>query len=135
MPTCPNNPAPPAGYAVWTKPVPQALSTWAVRLVRSAEFQGAPYWTTWETTAPDGGQVLARKDYHTWTHDSAGQLVTGVCISGVTLYMPLTDRAVPPPGTIEDEPRPNAGLILASASAAATVVGLFLIGLHYAGKG
>lgn len=83
---CQANPPAPAGYQVWRGNVPTELTQWAMDL--RDHVSGFPYGQTW--TLPSNGQtVLARKDHHTWTW-RGGQLVTGLCIPGITLYAPAS---------------------------------------------
>ena len=158
--TCPGNPAPPPGYGLWKGPVPPVLTQWAMGIRDHINSGGFPFNTTWSVPYNDQ-LIVARKERHGWTYKN-GQLVTGLCISGVTLYAPLTIDSAPPAGTIGtgDTPtaNPNAGpalppdqvtpstdygvfsspptdwsLIALSAGAGALVIGLFWLALHHAG--
>lgn len=145
--SCPSNPPPPAGWRVWRKPVPQALTQWAMDL--RDHINAFPYGQTWTTTW-GGEAVLARKDRHTWTNrrqpDGSMKLVSGICIPGITLY-----ETVPAGYTgIEnfDTPDPTAavygaddvppaktswGLVALTAGATLSVVGLVWLGVKLAG--
>ena len=79
---CPSNPPPPAGYVIWKGPVPTPLTQWAMDL--RDNIRKYPFGTTW-TIEYGGETVLARHDHHEWTYRN-GVLVTGLCLSGVTLY-------------------------------------------------
>jgi hypothetical protein len=137
---CPSNPPAPSGFSVWTGAVPAELSRWAVALLK--HINEAPYGTVWSTTY-QGQPVLARKDYHTWTYRN-GELVSGICIPGITLYQPtfgLTNASYTlPAGTIEtsldgspSERTFSPGAFTGAALALAGVVGLFLLGMKLAG--
>lgn len=132
-PACPSNPAPPTGYAVWQGRVPPELTAWAIQ-IRDG-INKFPYGTTW-TRDWKGLPVLARKDYHTWTYVN-GQLVSGICIPGVTLYQPLADRVL---FTFDEDQAQAAGAkfdttgILISGAALIGVVGAFFLALRYAGR-
>ena len=98
--TCPSNPPAPAGFKVWTAAVPSALEQWAISLLKG--INAVPYGTTWTN-----GAALARKDYHTWTH-RGGQLVTGICIPGITLYSSLPEGyAAASPGNVDPLATPS----------------------------
>jgi hypothetical protein len=93
---CPANPPAPLGFGVWKGPVPTVLTQWAMGL-RDHINEGFEFGTTW--TMPYNGQtVLARKDRHTFTWKN-GVLLTGICISGITLYSQLTG---PQPAIVAD---------------------------------
>jgi hypothetical protein len=87
MSTCPSNPPSPQGFTIWKGAVPTPLTQWAIDL--RDHINASPYGTVW-TTDYKGLTVAARKDYHTWTYrkqpDGSVQLVTGICIPGITLY-------------------------------------------------
>ena len=77
--------------------MPRPLEQWAVEL-RDRWMPAAQYGDTtdiWYTNPTTGAQVnvLARKDYHTWTYHQ-GRLVTGICIPGITLYESLLTPAL-----------------------------------------
>jgi hypothetical protein len=150
-PSCPSNPPPPAGYVIWKGPVPAPLVQWAVDLRdRIRQF---PRGYTW--TIEYGGQpVLARHDSHTWTWKN-GVLVTGLCLSGITLYKPsvespgglseaeATDPALATPdpslalysiSATQPPERTDWGLVTVCAAALATVAGGFVWGLREAGR-
>lgn len=101
--TCPSNPPAPAGYRVWRGSVPKELTDWAISI--RDRINTFPYGMTWNRDY-NGQSVVARKDYHTWTH-RGGELVTGICIPGVTLYSPL-------PGALGLSPIANTGDPLAT---------------------
>jgi len=145
--TCPSNPPPPPGYRVWRGAVPTPLTQWAMGI---RDHIAAPaYGTTWSMDY--GGQtVIARKDHHEWTYRN-GQLVTGLCIPGVTLYQPTTGVQATPTDAMEpnalapdptlavwgadDVPQStNWGLVAVTGVAAATVVTLFVVAIRAAGR-
>ena len=150
---CPSNPPPRAGYAVWKGAVPPELTKWAVTLRdHIAPFPYGQEWTMqWGVV-----DVVARKDHHEWTYrkqpDGSTKLLMGICWPGITLYKPIPvgvsglgvdyvldpATATPDPqlalyGALPPE-RPNWGLVLLGASAAAATVGLFSWGLRAAGS-
>jgi hypothetical protein len=143
MMSCGPNLSPPAGYSVWTGYVPPELSQWAVSLL--AHVGSYAYGTTWgyAYAGPPALQVIARKDYHTWTHRN-GLLVTG-CFQGVTLYKPIpkgiasgapiADPAATAPGTdiaTYDAPDETSWpLVIAGAVA----IGLTIAGFLYILRG
>ena len=150
--SCPNNPPPPEGFKIWRGVVPSQISAWAKNLVYSPAFQKALYGTTWGFTYTDASgkdqPVVGRRDYHTWTFAN-GRLVTGICISGLTVYQPLSTIALAsynPASDTLDAPDPsaavfNAGppgpswpLVAVSAAAAGGVVLLFILALKGAGN-
>lgn len=118
--SCPNNPPPPPGFRVWRKPVPAPLTQWAMDLRdHIAKFA---YGTTWSSNY-GGEQVVARKDFHTWTNvkqpDGTFKLVTGLCLPGITLYEPLPAAASGVPATPDpglSVPDPNAAVFSADDS-------------------
>ena len=145
---CPDNPPPRAGYSVWKGPVPRELTRWAIDLRdHVVSFPYGQEWTTrWGET-----DVVARKDHHRFTYRN-GQLVTGICWPGITLYRPipigvtgLGDAPVLDPATAKPDPQlalythpppeqTNWGLVAVGGAAVATTVGLFLWGMHAAGR-
>lgn len=154
---CPGNPPAPDGYQVWRGAVPKELTDWAVDIRN--HINGFAYGTTWEKEY-DGKSVVARKDYHTWTYRN-GQLVTGICIPGVTLYsekassnsMGLVDTSTSTlnegdPLSTPDESMSwamfdadnagpqgvNWGAVALTGAAALGVVGLFFAAIRYAGR-
>ena len=147
--TCPANPPPPDGYRVWRQPVPKPLADWAVYLLRN-ELPRTNYGTMWgmSYTPPNGASedVIARRDHHTWSHDRQGNLVTGLCIPGITLYAPVPMAALasynPATDTI-DTPDPNAAvfnelpidwpMVALTAGAATATVLLFWWAIKAAG--
>lgn len=143
--TCAANPAAPSGYQVWRKAaVPQVLTQWAVSL-RDREMRTSPYGATWPLYY-DGQTILARKDHHTWTY-KAGELVTGICIPGITLYAPVAPGAVSAEAAGDPlaTPDPTAavypsdrgvdwGLVAASGTAAVATVAAFLLALRLAAR-
>src|ERR1700758_549281 len=90
--TCPTNPPPPLGYGVWRGNVPTPLVQWAIGL--RDRIRNFPYGQTWALDY-NGAIVLARKDHHVYSYIN-GQLVSGICIPGVTLYQPTTPAAAAP---------------------------------------
>lgn len=146
MSSCPTNPPAPNGYAVWQGAVPPILSAWATDLLKV--INKVPFGYTWNRVH-NGQTILARKDHHAWTY-RGGQLLTGLCIQGITLYRPFTTGAVPGDTDITNieaaQPDPtlavydNApsstdwGLIAVGTGAAVGVVALFLLALKHAGK-
>lgn len=146
---CPTNPPPPAGYVVWSGPVPPSLEQWVFALLR--DIAVPPYGQQW-TAQSDGVAIVARKDHHAWTYrtnaDGSTTLVTGICIPGITLYRPSTGAAgeVVDPSTAQPDPelavfsplrptaRTNWGLVAAGGAAIVTTVGLFFWGMHAAAR-
>jgi len=159
--TCANNPPPPDGFKIWRgSPPPRPLVQWAVDLrdhwmpkVNFGETTGIDFV---DPTTGQSQYVVARKDHHTWTYKN-GQLVSGICIPGITLYQSkLTPALAGAPGmgdaststatpdTLDtpdptvaayaQEPDTNWGLVAVSAGAAAAVVVAFWAGIHFAGK-
>lgn len=148
---CPSNPPPPAGYVIWKGPVPTPLTQWAMDL--RDNIRKYPFGTTW-TIEYGGETVLARHDHHEWTYRN-GVLVTGICISGVTLYRQrpqpgvnglgaadVTDpaTALPDPelalysiSSTQPPEHTDWGLVLVCAAALATVAGGFVWGIRAAG--
>jgi hypothetical protein len=145
--SCPTNPPAPSGYAVWQGAVPAPLETWAVQLLGTVSK--VPFGQIW-TKAYNGQTVIARKDRHTWHYDANGQLLTGLCWAGITLYRPFVtggvqgdtdvtniETAQPDPTLAVYDARPSHidwPLVGISAGAGATVVALFLLALRHAGK-
>jgi hypothetical protein len=89
-----------------------------------------------------GGQtVVARVDPHSWTFRD-GQLVTGLCIKGITLYAPVAATGVgavvdsldtpDPTAAVFDEAPINWGLVAVSAGATVLIIGAFVAALHFA---
>jgi hypothetical protein len=154
--SCAVNAAMPPGYQVWRGAVPKELTDWAVDLRNHvASF---PFGTTW-TREYNGKTVLARVDHHDWTYRN-GQLITGLCIKGITLYsaklggLGLVDTSTADdsdPLATPDEsmsqalfdadssagmpPGPNWGRVAATGGAALLVVGLFWAAIRHAGRG
>jgi len=148
--TCPTNPPPPAGFVIWKGPVPAPLTQWAMDL--RDHISQYPRGTTW--TIQYGGQtVMARSDSHSWTWRN-GVLVTGLCISGITLYRPASQQAglnaadATDPALATPDPelalysisatrapeQTDWGLVLVCAAALATVSGGFVWGIRAAGR-
>ena len=140
--TCPSNPAPPAGYRILRGHVVQPLTDWAISILR--QIRDYPFGATFELTY-GGVTYVARVDHHTWTY-RGGQLVTGLCIPGVTLYEP---RPAGDAATLDslETPDPTAAvygdvgddaidwkLVGTSALAIGVVVGLFWWGLKAVGR-
>jgi hypothetical protein len=151
---CPDNPPPRAGYAVWRGSVPPDLVKWAI-LLRD-HIASFPYGQEWSMRAGTT-DVVARKDHHTWTFqkqsDGSIQLVSGICIPGITLYRPIPDDAaavgdalVFDPATAQPDPRlalydpsqpperTDWALVAASGSVLVATVCLFAWGIHAAGR-
>jgi hypothetical protein len=151
--TCPANPPAPAGYTVWKGPVPQPLVDWAVS-IRDHVFD-KPFGYT-QTLNYAGQDVVARVDTHTWSYVK-GQLLTGLCWKGVTLYSPVPSPSSPAgtgqvaaaqaPGLTPDQVTPDPSyalypqeqgtdwrLVGACAVAILAVGGLFALALHHAGR-
>ena len=87
--TCPANPPSPPGFTVWKGPVPTQLTQWAMGL--RDHIAPFPYGQTWSMPY-NGATVIARKDHHQWTY-RGGQIVTGICIPGITLYSQIPGGA------------------------------------------
>lgn len=148
--SCPANPPPPAGFVIWKGPVPAPLTQWAMDL--RDHINQFPRGYTW-TIQYGGGTVLARHDSHSWTWRN-GVLVTGLCLSGVTLYRPAVQQAglnaadATDPATATPDPelalysasatrapeKTDWGLVLVCAAALATVSGGFVWGIRAAGR-
>ncbi len=152
---CPSNPPPPAGYVVWKGPVPQELTQWAIAL--RDRISSYPYGQQWSMSW-GGANVLARKDHHTFTYrrqpDGTAELLTGICIPGITLYRSsppstgLNAADVTDPATATPDPelalysasatrapeKTDWGLVLVCAAALATVSGGFVWGIRVAGR-
>jgi hypothetical protein len=145
--SCPANPPAPAGYDVWKGPVPSALSSWAVQLLKTVNKYA--YGQTW-TLDYAGQEIIARKDYHVWHYQPDGTLLTNICWPGITLYKPLaiTDQlagsvveniettAPDPTLAVYDQPPRSTdwGLVALSGGAIVIVVASVLVGLHFAGR-
>jgi hypothetical protein len=146
--SCPSNPPAPTGYGVWLGRVPQPLTDWAISI--RDHIAAPPYGTTWSKDY--GGQtVIARKDYHTWTN-RGGQLVTGICLPGVTLYSPRAKNGLVGVSDPSGDPlaMPDAamaiynaenadggiawGPVVGSGLALLVVVGGFVAAIKYAGR-
>jgi ethanolamine utilization microcompartment shell protein EutL len=83
--TCPQEGIP-DGWRVWRGPVPAELGQFAVdALARISRFA---YGSVAAMTEWQGVQVAAYKTHHTWSFRQ-GQLVTGICIPGLSLLVPL----------------------------------------------
>lgn len=132
----------PFGWKVWRGPVPPELVQLAID-VRNHIGQYA-YGSIARTVPYAGGAVAAFKSHHTWTWRD-GQLVTGLCIPGVSLLTQAaggTVAAVPIVDSL-DTPDPNAAvfaadginwnLVAVSAGATVLVIGAFFAALHFAG--
>jgi hypothetical protein len=139
--TCPSNPPAPAGYRVWRSAVPTPLSQWAIDL--RDHINGFPYGQTWSIDY-GGKTAIARKDYHTWTYRN-GQLITGLCIPGITLYEPLPQgmhaefpgELTPDPSLAmygaDDVPQgTNWPLVAAAGGAIGVVSALFILAIRHA---
>lgn len=147
---CASNPPSPEGFRIWRGAAPPPpLTQWAVDL-RDHWMGKARYGDT-QTLEYDGNLVLARKDHHTWTYKK-GQLITGICIPGITLYKAtpaattsLSGLAAAASADTLEVPDPSAavysvdvgtdwGLVGACGAAIAVTVAAFLAGLRYAGR-
>ena len=141
---CPANPPPPDGFRIWRRPVPRPLTEFAIGIRdQIAKYPLRTQFGTWY----NGEYVVARVDSHSWTYVN-GQLVTGLCIKGVTLfeavptvaltsYNPVTDTLdTPDPNAavFDAPPGPDWPLVALSAGAAAGVEALFLWALKAAGQ-
>jgi hypothetical protein len=82
--SCPSE-ALPAGWRAWRGSVPPELGQFAVDVLR--RISGYPYGAVAEIIDWQRSQVAAFKSHHTWTY-RRGQLVTGVCIPGISLLVP-----------------------------------------------
>ncbi len=149
--TCPQEPIPP-GWTVWRGAVPTELTQFAMD-VRDHVRQ-YPYGQIAKTIQYNNQTVGAFVSHHTWTY-RAGQLVTGICIPGVSL---LIQNATPTPtagvgaATTDsiDTPDPSAAvygaddvspptttdwpLVLISGAAIATITAGFFLALRQAGR-
>ena len=97
---------------MWTATVPASLEQWAISLLKG--ISAVAYGTTWLN-----GTALARKDFHTWTH-RGGQLVTGICIPGITIYAPLPAGFADPQNVGDPLAIPNAAYADAMFDATST---------------
>lgn len=142
---CPQEPIP-AGWRVWRGPVPQALVQLALD-VRSRIGRYA-YGTIAQTADWQGTQVGAFKSHHTWTY-RGGSLVTGICIPGVSLLVPLaspvglgaTSAAATDLSTPDEQlavyaapEQTDWGLVAVAGGAIALTTAAFLLGLHLASR-
>lgn len=116
--TCPHEPLPP-DWRVWRGPVPPELTRFAVE-VRDRIGQ-YPYGRVVAALPWQGGHVGAFKSHHTWTY-RGGVLITGICIPGVSLVVPVaaTFGAMAPsaPATDLDTPDPDLAVFPAEPSRA-----------------
>ena len=122
--TCPANPPPPAGYRVWRKTVPTPLTQWAMQLrdnVHKYDFG-----QTWSMQYA-GQTVMARLDHHGWTYRN-GQLVTGLCIKGITLYEPIPAGVNAALDDVNSDPGPEVGAYGADDVPDQTNWGLVIVG-------
>jgi hypothetical protein len=142
---CPVEPIP-IGWRVWRSPVPAELSAFAKQTL--ANVNAYPYGSIAATTVINGVTVGAFKSHHTWTF-RGGQLVTGLCIPGISLLWQPDTAAY---GLIAQDslatPDPNAAvfvvddaigstdwrLVALSAAAIVTISILFALALQHAGR-
>lgn len=142
----------PAGWSVWRKAVPAELAQFAID-VRD-HINSYPYGQIAQTTTYQGQTVGAFKSHHVWTYrkqpDGSMQLVTGICIPGVSLLTqnpPSTgagaaattdDLSTPDPSAaaygVDPGPGTDWGLVTACGVALAVVVGGFAFMLRHAGR-
>jgi hypothetical protein len=140
---CPTEPIP-AGWRVWRGPMPQPLVQLALDV--RARIGRYAYGAIAQTTSWQGSEVAAFKSHHTWTYRGS-ELLTGICIPGVSLLVPLgapvglgaaaavaTDLSTPDP-TLAVYAAPEQtdwGLVAVAGGAIALVTGAFLLGLSLA---
>ena len=140
----------PDGWQVWRGPVPPPLVQIAVDA--RDHINRYPYGAFVTQVSYQGQTVGVFKSHHTWTN-RGGQLVTGICIPGISLLVPAGSTkgspgvAAAPNVDALLTPDPNAALfgadgleatdwslVVRSGLAAAAVVGLFWWGLQHAGS-
>jgi hypothetical protein len=143
--TCPENPPPPPGYRIMRSTVPPPLTQWAVDLLHQVTHYafGQSFSLSYA-----GKSYIARVDHHlTWSYRN-GQLVTGLCIPGITIYEPaaIGDTSSARFDTL-DTPDPNAAvyssdypattdwkLVAVTAGVTVGLVAAFFLALKHAGK-
>jgi hypothetical protein len=151
MMTCPQEPIP-AGWSVWRGAVPLELTQFAMD-VRD-HVRSYPYGQIAKTIQYQGQTVGAFVSHHTWTY-RGGQLVTGICIPGVSLLIQQTNTppasgtgastdslATPDPSAAvygaDDVPGPPEGtdwtLVTVGVAAIATVTAGFWLAIRQAGR-
>lgn len=144
--TCPQEPVP-VGWYVWRKTaVPLELQQFAMD-VRD-HVRDYPYGSIARTIQYQGLTVGAFVSHHTWTY-RGGQLVTGICIPGVSLViqqqgtmLSMQDSLDTPDPTAaiygaDDVPQPqgtNWTLVGVTAGAILTVATAFALALRHAGR-
>jgi len=136
----------PIGWRVWRNAeVHTPLEQFAID-VRD-HVNRYPYGSIAKTIVYNGQMVGAFKSHHTWTYRN-GQLVTGLCIPGVSLIVQqpqgsvgatTPDSLVTPDPTAavygsDDERSTSWPTVLVTAGATATTIALFLLALRAAGK-
>ena len=84
---CPDNPPPPEGYT-FLHAVPPEVRAWAVMLL--SHVRAFPMFTVWGWPIDETRVLLARSEWHTWSHDPTGRRVDGLCIPGITVYEPTS---------------------------------------------
>jgi hypothetical protein len=152
--TCPQEPIP-LGWKVWrSAAVPTPLEQFAID-VRD-HINQYTYGQVVATTDYNGQRVGAFKSHHTWTYrrqpDGTTKLVTGICIPGVSLVLPVAAGVHGVGGTQPDSlstPDPTAavygaddlasarsvnwGVVAATAAVVAVTAAAFWAAVHFAG--
>ena len=135
--SCPQEPIPP-GWRLWKGAVPAPLVQMAID-VRD-KVHNYPYGTI-ATTAEYSGQTVGTfVSHHTWTYKN-GQLVTGICIPGVSLVTqdPIGAALGPAPNPSEPDPTlavygtelgTDWGLVAVCGVAIGAITGAFLFVLR-----
>jgi hypothetical protein len=143
--SCPAVEPLPVGWHLWRAPVPPELGQLAVDILH--HVKDYPLGSIAKTVVYQNQTVGAWVGTHHWTW-RGGQLVTGLCLRGVSLiYQPSTTSTFAEASAVDslDTPDPtvaayttDAGidwrLVAISGVAGAAVVGLFFFALHHAGK-
>jgi hypothetical protein len=151
--SCPQEPVP-AGWRVWRGPVPTELGQFAVDVLgRVSQF---PYGELADVVLYHGAQAAAFKSHHTWTY-RGGKLVTGICIPGIALVVPVgspigvgshplglaasssdaVDLSTPDPSLAVYSAPPEQTdwrLVAASGAAIVATVAAFWMAMHMAGR-
>ena len=151
--TCPQEPIP-LGWRVWRGAVPTPLTQFAID-IRDHINQYA-YGAIASTTSYNGQTVAAFKSHHVWTYrkmsDGTTQLVTGLCIPGCSLLVPVAAGTQGIGGTEQDSlatPDPTAAvygvdpgapastnwpLVLVSGVAITATIAAFILAIKLAGR-
>jgi hypothetical protein len=144
--TCPVEPLP-QGWRVWRGAVPPELSAVALDVLHNV--RAYPRGSIAKSVDYKGQAVGAFVSSHTWTYRN-GQLVTGLCIPGVSLvFQPQTMASGVATHDSLENPDPTAAvfvdlgdapstidwpLVAVSAGVIVIVVTLFALALHHGGR-